>query len=147
MKMLRIDDDVAVIIKVLAAKKGLGLTEYINQHFRSIGSDVEIVPTKTSTYITLQSGNKLLHNGDPVSPKNLNASAQEEFVVDDNFVPPDELPQLPVEPIVTPLSDESTVILDNEKPCCKRNAPCVHWMFDGVNELWKNTLSGRIKEL
>jgi len=32
-----------------------------------------------------------------------------------------------------------------EKPCCKKASPCVHWQFGG--EGWQNSLSGRIREV
>lgn len=32
-----------------------------------------------------------------------------------------------------------------EKPCCNKSAPCQHWQWDGVNEVWKNSLSGRTR--
>lgn len=34
-----------------------------------------------------------------------------------------------------------------EQKCCKAAKPCKHWFFDGDREVWKNTLSGREKEV
>lgn len=32
-------------------------------------------------------------------------------------------------------------------PCCQKTVPCKHWVWDGVEGLWKNTLTNRTKEL
>lgn len=74
--------------------------------------------------------------------------------VDENFIGPDDprkeavmLPKVP---------DYSTTIINSvptdtgeitEKPCCKLNKPCAHWAYDGSQAEWKNSLSGRVKEV
>lgn len=30
-----------------------------------------------------------------------------------------------------------------ESPCCKLKRPCKHWQFDDVNQVWRNSISGR----
>lgn len=32
-------------------------------------------------------------------------------------------------------------------PCCQRAKPCKHWIFDGINSLWKNELTGKVREV
>jgi hypothetical protein len=32
-------------------------------------------------------------------------------------------------------------------PCCQKNSPCKHWVWDGVEGLWKNTLTLKTREL
>lgn len=39
-----------------------------------------------------------------------------------------------------PLADES-----GELPCCKLPKPCKHWQWDGVEQAYVNSLSGRSK--
>lgn len=41
-----------------------------------------------------------------------------------------------------PLADES-----GEFPCCKLPKPCKHWQWDGVEQAYVNTISGRKKEV
>ncbi len=31
-------------------------------------------------------------------------------------------------------------------PCCQKNSPCKHWTFDGVEDIWTNTLTGATRE-
>ena len=31
-------------------------------------------------------------------------------------------------------------------PCCEKNAPCKHWVWDDMNTIWKNTLTGMTKD-
>lgn len=33
-----------------------------------------------------------------------------------------------------------------ELPCCSGTSPCKHWVYDGLNDKWTNTLSGEEKE-
>lgn len=32
-------------------------------------------------------------------------------------------------------------------PCCQKTVPCKHWAWDGMEGLWKNSLTNRTKEL
>lgn len=32
-------------------------------------------------------------------------------------------------------------------PCCTKQTPCKHWVYDGGNGVWKNTLTGKEKEV
>jgi hypothetical protein len=32
-------------------------------------------------------------------------------------------------------------------PCCSGRNPCKHWAFDGLDGVWKNTLTGRTKDV
>ena len=34
-----------------------------------------------------------------------------------------------------------------ERPCCKASKPCQHWAFNPDTSVWKNTLSGRQREV
>ena len=53
--------------------------------------------------------------------------------------------------VITPIvKDNGTVNTHQEIPieslereCCDEAARCKHWEWDGVNDVWKNTLSGR----
>jgi len=31
-------------------------------------------------------------------------------------------------------------------PCCSGSTPCKHWAFDGLNGVWKNTLTGKTRD-
>jgi hypothetical protein len=31
-------------------------------------------------------------------------------------------------------------------PCCSGSTPCKHWAFDGLNVVWKNTLTGKTRD-
>jgi len=31
-------------------------------------------------------------------------------------------------------------------PCCQANKPCKHWVFDELDIVWRNTLTGKTKE-
>lgn len=31
-------------------------------------------------------------------------------------------------------------------PCCSKATPCKHWTFDGVTDLWTNTLTGATRD-
>lgn len=33
-----------------------------------------------------------------------------------------------------------------ELPCCSGTSPCKHWIYDGLNAKWTNTLSGEERE-
>ena len=32
-------------------------------------------------------------------------------------------------------------------PCCQNNNPCKHWTWDTVDTVWKNSLTGKIREV
>lgn len=32
-------------------------------------------------------------------------------------------------------------------PCCQKQAPCKHWIFNGAESHWKNELTGKIREV
>lgn len=31
-------------------------------------------------------------------------------------------------------------------PCCQKKSPCKHWVWDGLEGLWKNTLTNKTRE-
>lgn len=31
-------------------------------------------------------------------------------------------------------------------PCCQKASPCKHWSFDGLNDVWVNSLTGMTRE-
>lgn len=31
-------------------------------------------------------------------------------------------------------------------PCCSKQSPCKHWMWSGTDSVWKNTLTGKVRE-
>lgn len=32
-------------------------------------------------------------------------------------------------------------------PCCQKTKPCIHWVWDGIASVYKNTLTGATKEV
>lgn len=32
-------------------------------------------------------------------------------------------------------------------PCCQKQAPCMHWIFNGAESHWKNELTGATREV
>lgn len=48
--------------------------------------------------------------------------------------------------IVLPGQTTIDEALDPEKPCCKQPKPCMHWQWNGNDQVYINTLSYRVRE-
>lgn len=53
---------------------------------------------------------------------------------------------------VPPAQDSSTFVPSPPDPitgypCCQKQAPCKHWIFNGAESHWKNELTGKIREV
>jgi hypothetical protein len=40
----------------------------------------------------------------------------------------------------------ATIPISLERACCIANKPCKHWVFDDLNTVWRNELTGKERE-
>lgn len=89
----------------------------------------------------------MFHSRVSFPEKKSEANASSTLVVEDDFISPYELPPLKYGAQNPKTVEQLDALIDPEQPCCKKNAPCRHWQFNGIDEVWENSLSGRIKEV